>query len=133
MEDALGHQVPAGGEVDEMFHASGAENGGEEIAGGEELVRAREVEEDGVDGVFDEDLFDPGGVLDGALEHGDSVGLLLIGDLGREASGICGGEDDVFDGRGFEEERDQGFADVAGGGGDEDVGHDIRLRQTKKG
>lgn len=120
MEDALGHEIPASGEVDEMLDAPGAEDGGEDVAGREELVRAREVKENGVDCVFDEDFFDPARILDGALENGDAV---LGGDLGGEASGFCGREDDFVDGWGLEEEGDQGFSDVARGGGDEDVGH----------
>ena len=63
-----GAEVAACGEVDEMFDGAAALDAGEEVHGGEEFVRAGQVEEDGVDVVADELGFEPAGVLDGTLE-----------------------------------------------------------------
>ena len=68
-----GAEVAAGGEVDEVFDGAAALDAGEEVHSGEELVRARQVEEDGVDFVADELRFEPAGVLDGTLEGGDFI------------------------------------------------------------
>ena len=76
-EDCLGEvggkEVAAGGQVDEVFDGAATLDAGEEVHGGEKLVRAGQVKEDGVDAVGDELGFEPFGVLDGSFENGDFV------------------------------------------------------------
>lgn len=73
MEDRVWHEIAACREVDQMLHATRPDDGREKIAGGEELISAREIEEYGVDLVFDKIFFDPNGVLDGAVQDGYAV------------------------------------------------------------
>lgn len=86
-----------------MLDAAGADHGGEEVAGCEELIDAREAEEDRIDVVGFEVSFHPSRVLDGPIEDGDAVGF---GGRGGEAGDVGCREVDVIDRGGFEKERD---------------------------